>query len=51
MSKGVSEQGGGVQIKSSPKIRCEKAREKKCSVHVGFMDLRKAYDRVNMEAL
>ena len=39
MSKGVSEQGG------------EKGREKKCSVHVGFIDLEKAYDRVNREAL
>ena len=29
----------------------EKAREKKCRVFVGFIDLEKAYDRVNMEAL
>ena len=29
----------------------EKAREKKCSVYVGFIDLEKAYDRVNREAL
>ena len=29
----------------------EKAREKKRSVYVGFMDLEKAYDRVNREAL
>ena len=29
----------------------EKAREKKCKVHVGFIDLEKAYDRVNREAL
>ena len=29
----------------------EKAREKKCRVYEGFMDLRKAYDRVNREAL
>ena len=29
----------------------EKAREKKCRVYVGFMDLEKAYDRVNREAL
>ena len=30
---------------------CEKAWEKKCRVHVGFLDLEKAYDRVNREAL
>ena len=30
---------------------CEKAREKKCRVYAGFMDLEKAYDRVNREAL
>ena len=29
----------------------EKAREKKRRVYVGFMDLEKAYDRVNREAL
>ena len=29
----------------------EKAQEKKCGVYVGFMDLVKAYDRVNREAL
>ena len=29
----------------------EKAREKKSRVHVGFMDLEKAYDRVNSKAL
>ena len=29
----------------------EKAREKKCRVYVGFMDLEKTYDRVNREAL
>ena len=29
----------------------EKAREKKCRVYVGFMDLEKSYDRVNREAL
>ena len=29
----------------------EKAREKKRSVYVGFVDLEKAYDRVNREAL
>ena len=29
----------------------EKAREKKCRVYGGFMDLEKAYDRVNREAL
>ena len=29
----------------------EKAREKKCRVYVGFIDLEKAYDRDNREAL
>ena len=29
----------------------EKPPEKKCSVYVGFIDLEKAYDRVNREAL
>ena len=29
----------------------EKAREKNCRVYVSFMDLEKAYDRVNSEAL
>ena len=29
----------------------EKAREKKCRVYVGFMDLEKAYDMINREAL
>ena len=29
----------------------EKAQEKKCRVCVGFMDLEKAYDRVNREPL
>ena len=29
----------------------EKARERKYRVYVGFMDLEKAYDRVNREAL
>ena len=29
----------------------EKTRKKKCRVYLGFMDLRKAYDRVNREAL
>ena len=29
----------------------EKALEKKCSVYVGFMDLERAYHKVNMEAL
>ena len=29
----------------------EKAREKKCSVYMGFIDLDKAYNRVNRETL
>ena len=29
----------------------EKAKEKKCRVYVGFIDLEKAYDRVNRKAL
>ena len=28
----------------------EKVRDKKCRVYVGFMNLEKAYDRVNREA-
>ena len=31
--------------------QCEKPREKKCRVYVGFMDLEKAYNRVNREVL
>ena len=30
---------------------CEKAREKKCRVYVGFIDLEKGCNRVNEEAL
>ena len=33
------------------KLIGEKAREKKRRVYVGFIDLEKAYDRVNREAL
>ena len=29
----------------------EKARERKCRVYVGFIDLEKAYDGVNRETL
>ena len=29
----------------------EKAREKKCIVYLGFMEVAKVYDRVNTEAL
>ena len=29
----------------------EKAREKKCKMYLGFMDLEKTYDRVNREAI
>ena len=29
----------------------EKTREKKCRVYVGLIDLEKAYDRINREAL
>ena len=35
----------------TPKQIGEKAREKKCRVYVGFIDMKKAYDRVNSEAL
>ena len=28
----------------------EKAQEKKCKVYMGFIDLERAYDRVNKEA-
>ena len=30
---------------------CEKTREKKGRVHVGFMNLERGYDRVNREAI
>ena len=52
MSKGVSEQGGCCvdQIFTLKQI-VEKAQEKKWRVYVGFMDLKKAYDWVNWEAL
>ena len=33
------------------KLIDEKAREKKCRVYMGFIDMEKAYDKVNMEAL
>ena len=45
MSKGILD-----QIFTLKKIG-ERAREKKRKVHVDFMDLEKAYDRVNWEAL
>ena len=35
----------------SLKQRGKKAREKKCRVHVGFIDLEKANDRLNREVL
>ena len=35
----------------TPKQIGEKVREKICSVHMGFLDLEKAYDMVNKEAL
>ena len=42
--------GCGDQIFAHKQIG-EKAWEKKRKVNVGFMDLEKAYDRVNREAL
>ena len=52
MNKGVLERGEGCvnQIFTLKQID-EKAREKKRRVYVGFIDLEKAYDRVNREAL
>ena len=52
MSKGALEWGRGCvdQIFLLKQIG-EKAREKKRRVYVGFIDLEKAYDRVNREAL
>ena len=52
MNKGVLERGEGCvnQIFTLKQIY-EKAREKKRRVYVGFIDLEKAYDRVNREAL
>ena len=51
MNKGVSEQGGGCvdQIFTLKQIG-EEAQEKKSRMYVGFMDLQKAYDRINREA-
>ena len=40
-----------MQIKSSPRHVGEKAREKKRKAYAGFLDLEKAYDRVDTEAL
>ena len=51
MNKGSLEQGGGVDQIFILKHIVEKARERKCRVYVGFIDLEKAYDRVNSEAL
>ena len=50
MSKGALEEGEGVDQIFKLKQIGEKAREKKCRVYVGFINL-EAYDRVNMEAL
>ena len=52
MSKGALEQGGGCvdQIFTLKQIG-KRAREKKSRVYVGFIDLEKAYDRINREAL
>ena len=60
MRPGGSSQGGGAYIRYSERSGrgCvdqiftlkqigEKAKENKCRVYVGFMDLEKAYDRVN----
>ena len=44
MSKGVSHHIDGV-------CRLNQVGEKKQRVHVGFMDLEKAYDRVNRRVL
>ena len=43
--------GGGVDQIFTLKEIGEKAKEKKCRVYVGFIDLENAYDRVNREAL
>ena len=51
MSKEALEQGGGVDQIFTLKQIGEKTKEKKCRVYMGFIDLVKAYDRVNREAL
>ena len=52
MSKGALELGGGcVDQIFTPKQIGEKARENKCRVYVDFIDLEKAYDKVNRKAL
>ena len=51
MNKGTLEQGVCVDQTFTLKQIGENAREKKRRVYVGFIDLKKAYGRVNMEAL
>ena len=52
MIKGISDQGRGYVDKIfTLKQVGEKAHEKKQRVYVGFMDLEKAYDRVNKKPL
>ena len=48
---GFREVSGCINQIFIPKQIGEKAREKKCRVHVGFMDLEKPYDRVHRKAL
>ena len=52
MSKGFFRSGRGFvdQIVTLNQIH-EKARKRKWSVYVEFMDLEKAYDRINREAI
>ena len=50
VSKGVSNRSGQVDEIFTLKQIGEKVCEKKQKVYMGFMDLEKAYDRVNREA-
>ena len=51
MSKGISERGGCVNQIFTLKLIGEKARKKKRRLYVGYIDLKKSYDRVNRKAL
>ena len=50
-SKGVSDQGGSVLMKSSHYSKLGRKREESQRVYLHFMNLEKAHDRVNREAI
>ena len=53
MSKSTLGQGGLTSVHQifTLELIGEKAQEKKCRLHVGFIGLEKAYNRLNWEAL